>query len=64
MYNKFDFCKAVNCAKFKPKNRIHDDFCRVPSPAFCEYTAKEFHQWLTEQGYLIYKESDGFKDRK
>lgn len=53
-YPNYTFCKAVNCPVIKDKF-----ICEIGS-IMCIRTAKEFHCWLTDNGYKIIKEiNDG-----
>ena len=55
-YGKYEFCKAVDCEYHYPKNRFEAENCSVPISSYCPLTAKEFHQWLKENGFKIVKE--------
>ncbi len=51
-YEKYEFCKDVGCTELdngKCKNMI-----------LCRYTAKEFHRWLSRNGFEI--EKKGLKE--
>lgn len=43
-YQKYDFCKSKNCWRFF-ENKCLD--------IGCQYTAKEFHQWLQKNGFIL-----------
>ena len=51
-YQKYAFCKAVNCPVIKDQPT-----CIVGS-IMCIRTAKEFHCWLMDNGYKIIKETN------
>lgn len=51
-YQKYEFCKAVNCPVIKNQST-----CEIGS-IMCIRTAKEFHLWLKDNGYKIVKEPD------
>lgn len=56
-YQDHEFCKAINCKYFFED----EDKCIY----HCQYTAKEFHQWLKENNFkLIKKFSTGNKKKK
>lgn len=51
-YHKHEFCRDVRCPG------LAGDKCNAPT-AFCPLTAKQFHEWLRDNGFEIIK-----KDRK
>lgn len=57
-YQKYEFCRAMNCYAI----RNHPDCSTRKS--MCQYTAKEFHQWLIEHGAKIFIPDGGFKALK
>lgn len=54
-YRKYEFCKSVGCYYYYPNNRFEAENCSVPNMSICPYTAKEFHKWLKENGFKIFK---------
>lgn len=48
-YQKYEFCKAVNCAG------LENGKCNVPLDGSCIHTAKELHHWLNKNGFQIVK---------
>jgi len=53
-YQKYEFCKAINCCSFKNK-------CFNIN---CIRTAKEFHKWLVANGFKIVKQTSTKKNRR
>jgi len=47
-YKKNEFCKAIRCPDLVAGSCQHDEFG-------CVATAKEFHNWLRENGFIIIK---------
>lgn len=48
-YKKYEFCKDIDCYYYEPSE------CTTLHPFMCPYSAKQFHKWLKEQGYIIVK---------
>ena len=44
-YQKYEFCKAMNCVYLKEK-------CSQTNGG-CHYTAKQFHKWLKKHDFTI-----------
>jgi hypothetical protein len=59
-YKKYQFCKAVKCECLIPPSEINDiwEDCIFDNPGDCIYTAKEFHQWLKTNGFVISKQKE------
>lgn len=53
-YRKNEFCEAVKCSQYMPPSERHGikGCCVFPSPGDCIKTAKEFHHWLDENGFI------------
>ncbi|NDY73962.1 hypothetical protein [Desulfobacter hydrogenophilus] len=49
-YQRHEFCRVVGCPG------LSDDKCTAPG-AFCLFTARQFHEWLQDNGYRIIKPS-------
>lgn len=51
LYKRHEFCRDINCRS------IYNDRCarRAQTGNACEYTAKEFHEWLEENEFEIRK---------
>jgi len=52
-YGKHDFCEAKKCpvlSKIKEDAHFKMD-CNIS----CKFSAKQFHEWLKENGYMIIK---------
>jgi|GEM_PF-2274452 len=55
-YQKYEFCKAVDCASLLcDQNGVYH--C-IRSNKMCQHTAKEIHHWLKENGFKIVKETN------
>lgn len=52
-YVKYEFCKAVHCHKYNPKNKFVEGSCLLFINERCLHTAKEFHEWLKGSGFEI-----------
>jgi hypothetical protein len=53
-YQKYEFCRA-----FEPDGAcidLVDGKCTVQADFDCQYTAKELHRWLQDNGYRIVKD--------
>jgi hypothetical protein len=51
-YQKHEFCQDIGCAYAPPSG------CKMDAPG-CVRTAKEFHNWLKENGYRIVRITSG-----
>lgn len=47
-YKKNEFCKDIQC-------HYYDVECSARPPFMCPYSAKAFHRWLKDHGYIIIK---------
>jgi hypothetical protein len=54
-YKAYDFCKAVDCESLTVEGIC---FYKSKAAHVCNRTAKEFHQWLKENGFEIFKVED------
>ena len=52
-YNKYKFCRAVDCEYYHPENFFEKENCSVAIPALCPFSAKELYNWLRSNGYEI-----------
>jgi len=61
-YQKHEFCKAIGCFALK------NDRCRgIPSflsQDGCHYSAKTFHKWLIDNGFLLIKNEEEYFGKK
>jgi len=48
-YHKYEFCRAIDCCNFNNGKCDHEG----KRPNICSMTAKEYHQWLTKNGFEI-----------
>jgi hypothetical protein len=46
-YQKNEFCIDIGC------NRMGEHSCMEKGEVTCRYSAKDFHNWLTEHGYSL-----------
>ena len=51
-YEKYEFCRAVDCAAIRNYSTCRTD------DGMCFYTAKTFHKWLEDNGFKIVKETN------
>ena len=51
LYGKNEFCRAVSCSWLHPNEKTCAD-----KQGNCAYSAKEYHKWLKENGFIICKE--------
>ena len=56
-YQKYEFCKAVDCRYHYPENVFEGENCAATGKKECPYTAKEFHHWLNDSGFEIVKKA-------
>lgn len=55
-YIKYEFCRAMECPFLISVTGMHwsQSLC-YQDPENCHHTAKEFHSWLTNNGFAIIK---------
>ncbi len=56
-YNKYKFCRAVDCKYYYPENFFEKENCSVALQALCPFSAKDLYNWLRSQGYEILKKN-------
>ncbi len=49
-YRKYEFCKAIKCEGLRG---MMDNPCCPYYPEHCLKTAKEFHEWLQQNLFII-----------
>lgn len=56
-YKKLEFCIDVSCQHYWPESTHCQEHCGVNNKSNCNFTAKEFHHWLKDNGYKIVKDN-------
>lgn len=55
-YNQFEYCKACGCNRLVGKNTQEERIqCKISTNDRCPKSAKQFHAWLKNNGFLIVK---------
>jgi len=55
-YEDKEFCKEVNCAQLHQNTITPEHFyCKRSASGGCTKTAKDFHHWLEENGFMLLK---------
>lgn len=56
-YEKHEFCKSVGCTYLDTNSNGKITFCKKQGKGWtCSKTAKEFHCWMIENGFVIVKD--------
>ena len=54
-YKKYEFCKAIKCMDYSYDYRDLSQKNKTCLAYDCKYSAKRFHNWLQENGFIIIK---------
>lgn len=55
-YKDYEFCIAMNCKYYYPKNRFEEANCACNVD--CVHSAKEFHKWLVNNNFKLLKKNN------
>jgi hypothetical protein len=52
-YVNKEFCKDVECTELRKNTVVEDHFYCERANNACVFTAKDFHQWLTDNNFVL-----------